>query len=164
MASEPITLFAKVADPVHAFRVLREIAPKLAVIGNEHNWSEAIVSTGIWPFRKQLSVSHDPNYYLAPNLSVQLDGMLGYFSRFPDSPQRARALDLIPKLGFALGCTADPDLKYGDYRLTVLQILANELEAVWFTPTSLRDAFGRVLLSATRGENDPEAQWPSYAA
>jgi hypothetical protein len=64
MATEPITLFAKIADPVRALRILREISPKLGVVGDEQSWSRAIVSIGIWPLRKRFIVeSQAQNVY-----------------------------------------------------------------------------------------------------
>jgi hypothetical protein len=163
MATEPITLFAQKIDPVHAFRVLREVAPKLEADGDENSWRHAVVTIGIWPLRKRSKISHDPAYYSEPNWSAQMDGMRGYFLKFPDVPQRARFLQLTRQFGFSLGTIVDPDLSANDYRLTIVQILASELEAVWFTPSSIRDASGRILLGANAGELDPKANWPSYA-
>lgn len=164
MATEPITLFAKSIDPVHAFRVLNEVSPKIQVEGSEQNWTKAIVSMGFWPFKKQLLISHDPAYYSEPNWSVQMNGLRDYLSRFPDVPQRNRAMELTRQFAFSLGTIVDPDLGRNDYRLTIIQILAKELGAVWFTPSSLRDHTGRILLGAKASDIDREATWPSYAS
>ena len=164
MATEPITLFAKLVDPARALRVLRELSPKLEVEGEDETWRRAVVSVGMWPLRKRLIVSHDPAYYSEPNWSIQMEGMRGYFSRFPGVPARERVLELIHQFQFSLGTIVDPDLTNSDHRFTVIQALAMELEAVWFTPSSLRDSTGRVLLAINPSEIDPEARWPTYAA
>lgn len=162
MATEPITLFARIPDPNHAIAVLREVFPKVNVSGDGDTWREAEVLIGVWPFKKKLTVSHDPAYYSGENWDVQMEGMRGYLSRFPEVPERARASALTRQFGFALGTIYDPDLKSNDYRFTIISILASELEAVMFTPSSIRDCSGRILFSADINDIDPSAKWPSY--
>lgn len=163
MTTEPITLFAKSVDPVHVFRVLNEVSPKVQFEGGEQNWTKAVVSMGLWRFKKRLLISHDPTHYSEPNWSNQMDGLRGYLSRFPDVPQRHRAMELTRQFAFSLTTMVDPDFSRNDYRLMIIQILAKELEAVWFTPSSLRDHTGRILLGTQASDIDPEAMWPSYA-
>lgn len=163
MASEPITLFANIADPVHAFRALREISPSFEADDDEQNWRKVVVTIGIWPFKKKLVVTHDLEYYTGVQWALQMDGLRGYFSRFPSIPQRDQAIALTHEFKFALGAIADPDFGSNDYRLTIVQILATELEALWFTPSSLRDSVGRVLLATDESGIDPKARWPGSA-
>src|SRR5262249_36496094 len=63
---------------------------------------------------------------------------------------------------FSLGTNFDPDFDpEGDPRLSLLFDLTQFLDGVLFTPSSLRDARGRILVSSG-GEKDehPEAEWP----
>ena len=163
MASEPITLFAKVPNQEHALKVLQEISPKLEVVSEGDIWKKAIVTCGKYPLENNLKISHDPSYYTGRNWVVQMDGMRNYFSRFPETPERQRVLDLTRQFGFALGTITDTDFDENDYRLRLISILASELDAVWFTPTSLRDSYGRVLFSIVEKEIDSSARWPTYA-
>src|SRR5262249_15519503 len=67
---------------------------------------------------------------------------------------------------FSLGTLFEPDFDPEcDPRLDVLFAVAELLDGVLFTPSSLRDARGRILFGAG-GEDaeDPDAGWPRVAA
>ena len=91
MAMEPMTLFSRIADPAGVARLLRERVPTAKIAGPDESWSEAVVSLGAGT----ITFTHDPNYYAEPNWSVQMNGMRGYFSRFPETDRKAQAL-LLP--------------------------------------------------------------------
>lgn len=157
MATEPITLFSREPDPSGVARLLRTLG---AVIeGPEDDWTRATVVTGNSGNKRTLIFTHDRKYYSPPNWPAQLRGMHGYFSRFPDVPGKERVLALIPTFRFALGTIHDPDFDDRDERLEVISRVAKSLDAVVFMPSSLRDADGRILLSAG-GKSDPAAVWP----
>jgi hypothetical protein len=88
--------------------------------------------------------------------------MQGYFSRFPDTDRKPMALWLTTTLQFALGTLFDPDADTeNDPRLEVLYALTEMLDGVLFTPSSLRDAHGRILFGkGGEDEEDPDAVWP----
>jgi hypothetical protein len=159
MATEPITIFSRSPDPEGVAGLLRSLNAKVQIEGPDENWSKATITTGSLWRKRQLIFTHDTAYYSQPNWSVQLNGMCGYFSRFPEGQCRERVLNLIPTLRFALGTIHDPDFRDGDERLEVISQVARLLDAVLFLPSSLRDAGGRVLLGAN-GESDPYAIWP----
>ena len=152
-------LFSREPDPPGVARLLRTLRPNVQIEGPDEEWTKATVVTGSLWNTQELIFTHDKEYYSQPNWSVQLSGMRGYFSRFPDGPNKKRVLDLIPTFGFALGTIHEPDFRDGDERLEIISRVAELLDAVLFTPSSLRDAHGRILLSA-KGENDPVAVWP----
>jgi|SRR5688572_6908728 hypothetical protein len=157
MATEPITVFSRKVDVPGIASLLRSL--KGSIEGPDDAWRKATVVTGsLWNKRK-LTFSHDPAYYAGSNWVVQLNGMQGYFSQFPDVPAKQRVLDLIPTFRFALGTIHEPDFVAQDERLEVISRVAQHLDAVLFMPSSLRDVYGRILLGA-RGENDPLASWP----
>jgi len=163
MATEPIMIFSRTPDVPGVARLLRTLSPKFQLDGPEADWNSATLVTGsLWKKRK-LIFTHDKTYYSPPNWAVQLSGMHGYFSGFPDVPGKERVLNLIPTLGFALGTMHEPDFRDGDERLDIITKVAESLDAVLFLPSSLRDAQGRILLSAD-GESDPAALWPQDAA
>src|SRR5262249_4666450 len=82
MSMEPISLFARIADPTGVARRLRELAPSVAIDGPDNAWRKAVVTFGkLWK-KKRLTLTHDPEYYAEPNWSTQMNGMRGYFSRF----------------------------------------------------------------------------------
>lgn len=160
MAAEPISLFARIADPAGVLRKLRGLYPAIQVDGADDNWRSAIIS---FPGRKgTLTLTHDPAYYAEPNWSVQMNGMGGYFQRFPTSNRKERALMLPTTFKFSLGVLFDPDRGgEDDPRLQALYAAAEVVDGVLFTPSSFRDARGRVLFSADGEEaEDPEAKWP----
>jgi hypothetical protein len=162
MAMEPITLFARIADPAKVAQRLRELVPAVAIDGPDDAWSKAVVTFMRGKEKRSLTFSHDPNYYAEPNWSKQMNGMRGYFSRFPDTDRKERVLMLTTTFHFSLGTLFDPDFDPdGDPRLNIVFAIAELLDGVLFTPSSLRDAHGRILFGAGgEDEEDPEAVWP----
>jgi hypothetical protein len=162
---EPITLFARIADPVKVARRLRELAPAVEIDGSDAAWRNAVVTFGKGKNKRTLTFTHDPAYYSEPNWSTQMSGMRGYFSRFPDTDRKSRVMLLTTSLRFSLGTLFDPDFDpEGDPRLDILFAVAELLDGVLFTPSSLRDARGRILFGAGgEDEEDPNAVWPRVA-
>jgi hypothetical protein len=159
---EPITLFARRVDPVGVARRLREMVPTVEIDGSDDNWSAAVVTFGKGKKKRTITFTHDAAYYAEPNWSNQMSGMRGYFSGFPDTDRKQRVLMLTTTFRFSLGTLFDPDFDpEGDPRLDVVFAVAELLDGVLFTPSSLRDAHGRVLFGAGgQDEEDPEAVWP----
>ncbi|WP_028104333.1 DUF4272 domain-containing protein [Pseudoduganella violaceinigra] len=162
MATEPVTLFAQESNPGRVVEVLRNLNAKFKVVGTDDAWSEIVVTTGGWLKKKLLRITHDPDYYSGQGWKLQMDGMRGYFSRFPIAPEQTKVLALTENFGFALGTVCEPDAGPGDERYEVLTAIAEALDAVWFTPSAMRDSNGRVLYGATASEVDPLARWPQY--
>jgi Domain of unknown function (DUF4272) len=162
MAMEPITLFSRIADPAGVAKRLREIDPSVQIDGRGDKWSEAIITIGKGKKKQTLSFTHDPDYYAEPNWSGQMNGMQGYFSRFPDTDRKAKVMLLITTFKFSLGTLFEPDYDPdGDPRLDILFQITKFLDGVLFTPSSLRDASGRILFgSGGEDEEDPDAVWP----
>lgn len=162
MTNEPITLFAQTPNPRVVIDVLRKMHAKFTVTGHENAWSEIVVTTGGWLRRKQLKLEHDPAYYRGHGWQAQMQGMRGYFSRFPSTQEQAKVLALTGQFGLALGTICAPAPEAGDERYAILSAIAEALDAVWFTPSSLRDAQGRVLYGANDLTADELARWPAY--
>jgi Domain of unknown function (DUF4272) len=162
VAMEPITLFARTADPAAVARRLRELAPTVAIDGPDDGWRTAAVTFGTGRAKRTLRFTHDPAYYSEPNWSVQMNGMRGYFSGFPDTDRKPQVMTLTTSLRFSLGTLFDPDFNpEGDPRLDILFAVAELLDGVLFTPSSLRDARGRVLFGAGgEDDEDQDAVWP----
>jgi hypothetical protein len=166
MAMEPINIFSRRIDPRGVVALLRSLAPSLQVTGPDNAWEEATVTVAR-PGRQEplrLTVRHDPDYYDGPGWPRQVLGMQGYFSRFPDVGRKPDILRLIGTFRFALATAWEPDLDPdGDERLPYLFAVTGHLDGVLFTPSSLRDAEGRILLSAD-GECDADAVLPKMPA
>jgi len=165
MSIEPITLFARLAHPDRVARKLRELVPNVMIDGKDESWHKAIVTFGkLWKKRK-LIINHDPAYYSEPNWSAQMSGMAGYFSSFPESERKQKAVMLISTFSFSLATVFEPDCNSDDDpRLDILYAITELVDGVLFTPSSLRDARGRVLFGADEAEEDPNAKWPKVIA
>src|SRR5262249_8247043 len=150
------------ANPAGVAALLRDIAPGVAIDGPDDAWKKAVVTFGKGKSKRTLTFNHDPAYYSEPNWSKQMNGMRGYFSRFPESPNKNKVLMLTTTFCFSLGTNFEPDFEAdGDQRVSVLFAVAELLDGVLFTPSSLRDAKGRILFSADgEEEEDPNAVWP----
>ena len=162
MDVEPITLFSYRADLTGVARLLRESGAAVVFEGPDDDWRKATVTLGkLWRKRK-LTLNYKPDYLAGEKGAAQMSGMRGYLSRWPSSPRQAAALGLPTTFRFSLGVIFEPDFDPdGDPRLDLLFRVAALLDAVLFTPSSLRDASGRVLYSALGAEEeDPTAVWP----
>src|SRR5882724_13322907 len=104
-----MTIFARIADPQGVARLLRERAPGIAIDGPDDRWRKAVFTVGKWWSKRTLTITHDPDYYSEPNWSVQMNGMRGYFARFPESDRRQRVTALTTTFRFSLGTIFDPD-------------------------------------------------------
>ncbi len=166
MAMEPITLFARIANPAAVAVRLRELVPGVELDGPDATWKRAVIVFPSGGGRRKLTLTHDPGYYAEPNWSRQMSGMRGYFSRFPDTERKPRVMMLTTCLHFSLGTLFEPDFEPNDDpRLDVLFEVAQLLDGVLFTPSSLRDAHGRILFgTGGEDEEDPDATWPRVAA
>ncbi len=162
MAMEPLTLFARNADPAGVARLLRDRVPTAKLDGPDDSWRHAVLSFG----GETLTVTHDPAYYSEPNWAVQMDGMRNYFSRFPETERKQIALMLPTTFKFSLGLLFDPDYEpSGDPRLELVYEMASLLDGVLFTPSGFRDKQGRFLYGAGGGdEENLNAVWPRVVA
>jgi hypothetical protein len=158
---EPITIFSRIAAPKKVVERLRDLCPDVIVEGPDENWSRVEVPLLIDGEEATLTFTHSAEYYSEPGWSRQMDGMRGYFSRFPASENRSKVLSLTTTFCFSLGTLFEPDFEpSGDVRLDILFNIAEMLDGVLFTPSGLRDANGRILLSFDEDEHDPDAVWP----
>lgn len=166
MENEPITIFARIADPAGVAALLREMDPKVRIIGGDDEWEQAEITFGRLRGKRRLILRHNPEYYAEPNWSAQMNGMRGYFSRFPDSERKPHVLLLTSTLRFALSAELEPAIDpEGDPRLDVLFAVTDLIDGVLFTPSALRDSQGRILFSAHGAEDeDPEAEFPRVLA
>jgi hypothetical protein len=158
-----MTIFSRTADLAGVARRLHELAPSVDIDGPDNDWRNATVSFGrLWKKRK-LTLTHDPAWYAEPNWSAQMKGMQAYLSHFPETEGKDKALSLTTTFRFSLGTRFQPEFTPdGDPRLLGIVFAVTELlDGVVFTPSSLRDGRGRVLVSSARDlEEDPEAVWP----
>ena len=160
MAAEPIVLYSRYADSGLIARTLRKLATNVKLDGSDEDWRNAVITLD--GDQRTLTLTHDPAYYKDPGWSEHLDGMRGYFSRFPNTDRKLLLLTLTTSFQFALGTLFEPDHESSDDpRLAILCDLAEALDGVLFTPSAMRDARGRILFGAGGADDeDPEAVWP----
>jgi len=162
MAPEPINIFSHRIDPRGVPGVLRSLGLTVQRQGPEDNWTQLTVLGPRKLLRKpaRLVIAHDLDYYDGPNWPRQRLGMENYIARFPDVPRKPQILEVVRSFQFSLAFPeADLDIDGRDERIAWVYALCQHLDGVLFTPSSLRDAQGRVLISAA-GETDPEAKLP----
>lgn len=157
MAMEPINIYSRRIDPPGVVALLRSLVPAVVVDGPDDDWRAATVTA---PGGARLTFHHDPDYYDGDGWPRQMLGMQGYFTRFPDGGRKPDVLRLIGTFRFSLATEWEPDLDPdGDDRLALLSAVTRHLDGVLFSPSALRDAEGRILISAD-GEFDPDAVLP----
>ncbi len=166
MAYEPINLFSRRIDPRGVITALRELGLEVQVTGPEDDWEQAVVLGPKKFLRKRLTLAltHSSDYYDNPNWPRQVQGMRNYFAGFADVPRKAQILDAISRFRFAIAVNAevhheDLSIESGDERLQWLQAVCRQIDGVFFTPSALRDAAGRILIEAG-GHADPQAVLP----
>jgi hypothetical protein len=166
MPTEIINLFARTADPAGVARLLRELHPSVAIDGPNHDWRTATLTFGRLWTKRRLVFTYDPEYHAEPNWSRQMDGMRGYFQRFPETGRKQIAVMLPTTFRFSISVRLEPGLAPGaDPRFAVITAVARHLDGVLFTPAGLRDAHGRVLFAADgEAAEDPRAAWPRVVA
>lgn len=162
MAAEPINIFSHRIDPRGVLDLLRRLAPGLAVDGPPDDWRRVTlpVPPGHTPYPGVLVFTHGRDYYAGPGWPRQMAGMQGYFSRFPATDRTPQVMRLIRSFRFSLGTFFEPDRVADDDRLGIVCAVARHLDGAIFTPSSLRDAGGRALVSAG-GECDADAVFPA---
>jgi hypothetical protein len=166
MAAEPIVIYSHKIDPAGVLDLLRRMAPDLTVDGGPDDWS-TITITGPRKFLRKpptLSFGHDSGYYRADDFHrIQMNGMQGYFARFPENERTGSVMALIDSFRFALTLFPVPnpelDITSDDPRLQFIFAVVRHLDGALFTPSALRDANGRVLYGA--GDPDPDAVMPA---
>ena len=165
MASEPINIFSHRIDPAGVVELLRDLEYTVQLVGPEHNWSQlefSLPGKGLLRRPKRFALAHNAGYYGGDNWAAQLNGMGGYFVGFPDGPHKDECLQWIRSFRFALSVNLeDLDIDGKDGRLQIVYAIANHLQGAIFTPNSLRDARGRLLLSQD-GRFDADAEVPEF--
>jgi len=163
MAFESINIFSRRVDPRGVVEVLRRSGFKMKIEGPDDDWKQIVLTVRkARPFRKPclMTFGHDSAYYDSDRWPRQVMGMQGYFLRFPEVPRKSEIIRMIRIFRFALS-VPQPDLNLDsdDERLALLDAACQHLDGVIFTPSSLRDAHGRLLIGAA-GESDPQAVLP----
>lgn len=163
MSPEPVNIFSRRIDPRGVIDVLKESGLEVDVDGPEDDWREATVTLpgrGLLRRKARLVVGHDSEYYDGDDWPKQVFGMRNYFANFPETPRKADVLNAIGTFRFALSFPqCDLEIEGNDERLPLVYAICRHLDGVLFTPSSLRDAEGRVLIDAG-GNEDPQAVLP----
>lgn len=154
MSAEPIVIYSHRIDPAGVLKVLKHVAPEAEVEGTPESWRRVTIRQRAGLLRRSRTVSfgHSPEYYAGPDWPAQMQGMQGYFSRFPEAPVKGRVMLLIQSFRFALTLwpVPEPDLYIDsdDDRLRYVFAVAKHLDGALFLPSGLRDASGRLLYGA----------------
>jgi hypothetical protein len=163
MAFEPINIFSHRIDPRGVVNLLRSLSDNVVVVGPDDDWEEAVLTLPGGMFRrgKVITFGHSSEYYDGPDWLTQMFGMANYFAGFPEVERKAGVLKLIATFRFALAVNQeDLNIDSRDERLKILYAVGRHLDGAIFTPSSLRDASGRILIDAD-GNSDPAAVLPA---
>ena len=166
MPMEPITVYSRYIEPIAVLQRLLEFDPHAEVDGSQGVWRRATLKFMHHGAPAKLMFIHDPADYAEPDWSMQMENLQQFFARFPSSPRKDTVISLVSTLKFSLGTLFEPDFDpEGDPRLEVLFNVAEMLDAVLFSYSTLRDASGRVLLSVYGPDSeDPDALFPHVVA
>lgn len=163
MDFEPINIYSHRIAPAAVVATLRQHYPEVRVNGTDHDWTELTVVVskgGLFRRPKLLTLGHDEQYYDGDDWPRQMFGMQNFIAEFPGAGQQPQLMRLIRSFRFCLAVPTDglnADSK--DPRMQALYRVCQALDGVLFTPTSLRDAEGRFLISAD-GRTDADAVYP----
>src|SRR5688572_21160931 len=114
MAREPITIFAARIDPDGVRREILAQHPDVEVDGRGARCSRITVAFGTGKKARSIPFRHNPEYYGGDNWVEQMNGMKGYFIRFPGGNRVPRVLGLIGTFKFALATEFQPDFDPDD--------------------------------------------------
>ena len=162
-ANEPekefVTIYTGVDRSKETFKILKELAPHMKTDGNSDKWTQIKIRVVQGDIETNLTINHDPQYYIGKSWELQKLGMHNYFSQFPENQHKKRSLRLIQRLNFAVACILEPARVEKDKRLSLILSLSKKLRAIMFVPTpgSLIDSDGRVIMRVD-GYADPEAR------
>jgi hypothetical protein len=163
MAFEPINVFSHRIDPRGVAELLRKSGYEMQITGPDDDWEEIVLTVhkgGLFKKPKLMTFGHSSDYYDGDDWPRQVMGMQGYFSGFPETPNKREIMQLIRSFRFSLAVPQhDLDIDSRDERLKILYAVCEHLDAAIFTPSSLRDARGRILIGAG-GNADPNAVMP----
>ncbi|HEV8002857.1 MAG TPA: DUF4272 domain-containing protein [Planctomycetaceae bacterium] len=163
IATEPISLYSHRVDPQGVLQALKRVAVDFALEGTPAQWTQVIACGPRRLLRKrmELRIGHAPSHYYS--WARQLHGMAEYFGRFPDVPRKADILRAVHGFQFSLSLAenTDLDLHGTDARLEWVYEIVRHLDGMIVTPTALRDAGGRILISSW-GEFDEQATLPQF--
>ncbi|MBX3413894.1 MAG: DUF4272 domain-containing protein [Pirellulales bacterium] len=165
MAKEPLTIFSTRIDPRSIVESMRQYADEIELDGAPEGW-RTLIARGprrLLRRRLELTIVHDSNYYLGPRWPNQIGGLLQHCAALAGGELRPELGETIQNLRFAVGLpAADLDLASDDPRLDWLFAVCRRIDGLIFTPTSLRDAQGRVFFSSCEPA-DRSARLPSIS-
>lgn len=153
---EYLTLFTGINRSKEIFDTLKELAPDMIAKGEDENWTQIKIKFVQSGKTTYLTFNHDKEYYSGKKWQIQKVGMYNYFSQFPASRHKKRALRLVKRLNFAVATIFEPGRVKDDERLKLILRLSKKIRAVMFAPGSLMDLDGKVIMSAD-GYGDPKA-------
>ena len=157
MAAEPICIYSRRGDLRGVAALLRQMAPDLRIEGPDDRWTKiVIVGPG-----GALTFTHNPDLCdSSRDWGRHKLGLTDYLLRFPRPKPIARsAFPLIDSFSIVLGTLWDPEHRDNDHREDYVFAVVQHLDGVLFTPSTLYDAQGRILISAA-GTTDPAAVMP----
>ena len=173
MAVEPVTIFSHKRDPAAVVAVVRELAPAAQIVadgGGDATWTQIVVpgKRGLIRRGTPLVMLNDPDYYSGAEWEAQLRGFTMYLLRWPAHERHKDVLSLLTALFFGVAIppeqhALDLDDVTGDEHARLVLAVAKRLDAILFTPTTLRDANGRVIISQS-GRADAGAVVPNVPA
>jgi hypothetical protein len=167
VARPQFALYSQIGTAEQALSALGKLVPTAEIEEDAENggWKRATVSwkRSLWRSPLKLTISHRPDYYTSERWSAQLQGMQAYVQRFANAKERGDVLTYLAGLRFAIHFSAEPAVSRDDPRLEFILALADELKGVVFSPTSLVDSKGRIILSE-HGARDLDAEVPAHSA
>jgi Domain of unknown function (DUF4272) len=156
MAAEPICIYSRRGDLRGVAALLRQMAPNVRIEGPDDRWTKVVV---VGP-GGALTFTHNPDLCDDNrDWGRHKHGLTSYLLRFPRPDNGPSFFELIDSFSIAIGTLWDPEHFDDDERDAYLFAVVQHLDGVLFTPSTLFDSHGRILISAD-GTTDPDAVMP----
>lgn len=156
-------IFTHQLDPGGALAELKRLLPEAQVEDRPDGGWELVAEWKRGWLKKSLTltVRSSPDYYTGDGWNQQIQGMEGYFRRFPTAFAQPEIFGYLRGLKYCASFVLDPDPVDDDPREEIMFQMARFMDGILFLPGCLLDAEGRTLI-ALEGESDPEAKLPDH--
>lgn len=164
VAPQPVSILSYRVDPDGVLSLVRQLAPDARARVDETTWRTLEVPPSHRAHghaaarRSALVLTHEPESYNGPRWAETVGELRDRCKGFPPTSRTAGVVRALSAVSFRLdlgpGCVVDLDEAVEDERSAIVLAIAEHLDALLLTPSSVRDRRGRVLIGDCPGDLD----------